>query len=258
MRLRQLGTTQSVTFFATPATHQSILDTTGKNHGDRVESSDVIRWLLEQTTSTIEQLQPLYYSQGLDFCQRMQAAADYNDFLTNAASRTNYINAVRHIEQQSLEELYGPKTKTRPVIGSGALTPRIAQYMKKLNQRKRAFRDTGDAVHNSALQEVEQERETEVAHEVEAVREVQRPVHYEALTWPGINKDIVSFAVTGRLPADSMSFEHAFLALRKTGVGIKFGISDRVQTSRLYVSREFTRSVKVTGRPHDNFLVGLL
>jgi hypothetical protein len=254
MRLRQLATSQSILFIGTPSTHQSILDVTGKTHGDPIESCDVIRWLLEQTTNTIEQLQPLYYAQGIDFCQRMQAAVDHSSFLTDSNSRTNYIQAIRHVEEQSLEDLYGPKAKTKPVIGSGTVTPRIAGYLKKLTQRKKAFRDTGNAVHNSALQEVEQERE--VHHEVEAIREVQRPVHYEALVWPGLHRDIHTFATTGRLPADSISFEHAFLALRKTSVGMKFGINDNYLRSRFYVSREFTRTVKVTGR-HDNFLVGL-
>ncbi|KAM3074144.1 hypothetical protein ACMFMG_003034 [Clarireedia jacksonii] len=251
MRLRLLASTQSVVFFATPATHQSILDANGKFHGDLIESCDVIRWLLEQTTRTIEQLQPLYYAQGIDYCQRMQAAVDYDGFLTDAGLRDQYINAVRHVEQQTLEDLYGPKSKTRPVIGSGTLTPRIAGYVKKLNQRKKAFRDTGNAVHNSALEEVEQERET--MHEVEAVREVQKPIHYEALAWPGLHRDIEIFATKGRFSADSMSFEHAFSALRKTGVGVKFGISDKCFSSHFYVSKEFTRTVKVTGR-HDNFL----
>ncbi|PQE25690.1 p-loop containing nucleoside triphosphate hydrolase protein [Rutstroemia sp. NJR-2017a BBW] len=240
MRLRQLATSQSILFIGTPSTHQSILDVTGKTHGDLIESCDVIRWLLEQTTNTIEQLQPLYFSQGIDFCQRMQAAVDHNNFLTDANSRENYIQAIRHIEQQSLEELYGPKTKTNPVIGSGTLTPRIAGYVKQLNQRKKAFRDTGNAVHSSALQEVEQERE--VHHEVEQEREVQPKTHYEALIWPGLHRDIYTFATTGRLPADSMSFEHAFLALRRTGVGMKFGINDKYMSSRFYVSREFTRT----------------
>ena len=37
--------------------------------------------------------------------------------------------------------------------------------MKKLNHQRKGFQDAGDALHGSALQEVEQERE--VAYEVE-------------------------------------------------------------------------------------------
>ena len=49
MRLRQLGTTQSVVFFAPPEVHQSILDCQKKTNHDKIDSSDVVTWLLEQT-----------------------------------------------------------------------------------------------------------------------------------------------------------------------------------------------------------------
>jgi hypothetical protein len=41
MRLRQLGTTQSVVFFAPPEVHQGILDSQHKLHGESVDSRDV-------------------------------------------------------------------------------------------------------------------------------------------------------------------------------------------------------------------------
>jgi hypothetical protein len=41
MRLRQLGTTQSVVFFAPPEVHQSILDLQKKVDGSKVDSHDV-------------------------------------------------------------------------------------------------------------------------------------------------------------------------------------------------------------------------
>ncbi|KAI9644579.1 hypothetical protein NHQ30_006600 [Ciborinia camelliae] len=252
MRLRQLATTQAITFFAPPEVNQSILDCVKKVQGDHLDSYDVICWLLEQTCMGIELMQPLYYSQGIDYCRRIQASADNVDFLEDADQREQYLEALRQKEQLSLERLYGVKTKTKAVVSSGTLTTRISDYVKELNAMRKNFRDTGDAVHHSALQEVEQERE--VAYEIEAVREVQRPTHYAAWSFSGLDKDIVTFAKTGRLPAGSTCCEQAFLALRKTGVGRKFGINAEALNSRLYVSREFLRSVKVTNRPHDNFL----
>jgi hypothetical protein len=79
MRLRQLATTQEIVFFAPPEVHQSILDLRKKSSEDKIDSYDVVCWLLEQTCSGIEQLQPLYYSQGIDFCRRTQAALSYPD-----------------------------------------------------------------------------------------------------------------------------------------------------------------------------------
>ncbi|RAL63869.1 hypothetical protein DID88_003512 [Monilinia fructigena] len=181
MRLRQLATTQAITFFAPPEVNQN--------------------------------------------------------FLTDAGQREQYLDTLRQKEQLSLERLYGVKTKSKAVVGSGTLTPRISDYVKELDAMRKNFRDNGDAVHHSALQEVEQERE--VAYEIEAVREMQKPTHCAAWSFPGLDKDIVTFTRTGRLPAGSTCCEQAFLALRKTS---------------LYVSKEFLRSVKVTSQPHDNFL----
>lgn len=126
--------------------------------------------------------------------------------------------------------------------------------MKELNTRRKAFQDTGGVVQGSALQEVEQERE--VAHEVEAVREVQKPVHYSALSFPGLHRDIASFVQTGRLAAGSAGYEQAFVTLRRTALGIKNGVSGEATASKLYVSAEFTKTIKLTQhRPNDNFLV---
>ena len=73
--------------------------------------------------------------------------------------------------------------------------------MKELNVRRKGFQDSGNAVHGSALQEVEQERE--VAFEVEVVREVEKPVHYSPLSFPGLHQDIIDFVKTGTLAARS-------------------------------------------------------
>lgn len=201
MRLRQLATTQSVIFFAPPEVNQSILDCVKKTHGSCLESYDVICWLLEQTCVGIELMQPLYYSQGIDYCRRVQAAADNVDFITNAEHRVQYLDTLRQKEQLSLHQLYGIKTKAKSVIGTGESASQTASFVKELNAMRKSFRDTGDAVHHTALQEVEQERE--VAYEVETVREVQKPIHYTAWSFPGLEKDIVTFVRTGRIPAGS-------------------------------------------------------
>jgi hypothetical protein len=101
------------------------------------------------------------------------------------------------------------------------------------------------------LQEVEQERE--VAYEVEAVREVQKPVHSTALNFPSIHRDILSFATTGRLAADSAGYELAFDALGRTVLGTKHKVRSETTSGRLFISTEFTRTVNFVGRPYDNF-----
>ncbi|KMU80414.1 hypothetical protein CISG_02265 [Coccidioides immitis RMSCC 3703] len=192
MRLRQLATTQSVVFFAPPEVHQSILDLQGKQNGDYVDSNDVVCWLLKQTCLGIEQMQPLYYSQGMDFCRRVQTGVDNPQFLANSAQRRAYCSVLRQNEKQTLEELYKPASKGKAAKSGTSYATEIAKFVKDLGRRRKDFQDFGGAVHGSALQEVEQERE--VAFEVEAVREVQKPVHYVALSFPGLHPDIVNFA----------------------------------------------------------------
>ena len=255
MRLRQLATTQSVTFFAPLEVHQSIMDACGGKKADELfDSSHVVRWLLEQTCSGIEQLQPLYYAQGADFCRRIQAASDNPDFASLEAHRDTYLGLVRQKEQQTLQQLYKPKTQVKATKAKATFSPAMAAYMEELDARRKGFQDNGNAVQSSTLQEVEQERE--VAHEVEAVREVQKPVHFTPLSFPSLHQDIESFLRTGRLAAGSAGCELALDALARSGLGIKHTLSPGTLPSRLYVSQEFRNTIKLTqGRPNDSFLV---
>ena len=256
MRLRQLATSQAVVFFAPPEVHQSILDLRQKGLHDWIDSNDVICWLLQQTCSGIEQLQPLYFSHGSDFCRRQQAALENPNFLVDVEQRDAYLREVRQTEQQTLTQLYGPRLKSKSAKNLKPSSPQVAAFMKELNVRRKAFQDAGNAVHGSTLQEVEQERE--VAYEVEAVREVEKPVHYSPLSFSSLHKDIVSFVKTGRLAAGDGGHEHASVALRRTGLGLKHGINSEAAVSKLFVSKEFTRTVSLPlGRPNDNFLVRL-
>lgn len=256
MRLRQLATSQAIVFFAPPEVDQSIRDLRKKKIGDRLDSHDVICWLLEQTCSSIEQVQPLFYSHGANFCLRTQAALDSPDFLDNAEQLEAYLSVLRQSERQTLEQLYKPGPKSKPKSKPESFSPDIAEFMKELNTRRKGFQDTGNAVHGSTLQEVEQERE--VAFEVEATREIQKPTHYSPLSFSRIHKEIVQFVKTGILAVGYGGYEQAFVALRQTSLGIKYGIRSEATSSRLFVSKEFTRTVSIpSDRPNDNFLVSV-
>jgi hypothetical protein len=199
MRLRLLGKTQAVTFFSPPEVHQSILDLRKAAKASPfipLNSADVIRWLLDQSCNAIEQLEPLYFNQGISYLQRAQAKLDYSDYLDNAESREAYLEVVRSKELQSLKQLYGPKHQQRgPVIKSSAFAPCLRGFVSEVLQRRKAFQDRGFAVHSSALEEVEQEREMEF--EVESVREVQPPIHFKAFKVARLHPDLEVLATTG-------------------------------------------------------------
>ncbi|CAN9464668.1 unnamed protein product [Alternaria alternata] len=162
MRLRQLATTQSVCFFAFPETHQSILDVCGRNGDHKVDSSHVVRWLLEQTCRTNEQLQNLYISQSTDFCNRIVAEWENAAFLFDAQDRSAFVKVLRHPEQQTLEQLHGGRTENVHSTSSPTtMFPQLEAFRNKLNQLRLSTSQTADNLHSSALEEVEQEREAE-------------------------------------------------------------------------------------------------
>jgi hypothetical protein len=256
MRLRLLGKTQSVAFFSPPEVHQSILDLRAAAKGwpqAMLSSVDVVRWLLEQTCNGIEQLEPLYFNQGLNYLQRTQAKLEFPDFLENVESREAYLDIVRSKELQSLQQLYEPKYQQRSAsIKVSAFAPCLRTFVSEVLQRRKGFQDRGFAIHASALEEVEQEREMEF--EVEAVREVQDPVHFRALRIGRLHPDLVTLARTGQMPTGSDAFQPMFYALQKTAMGLRHGTITATGTAaRLHVSTQFTRTVSVS-EPNDNFL----
>ncbi|KAK7613359.1 hypothetical protein JOL62DRAFT_596589 [Phyllosticta paracitricarpa] len=253
MRLRQLASTQSVIFVATPEVHQSVMDHNHKADGSFPDSRDVICWLLEQTCAGIEQLQPLYYSQGMDFCRRAQAAIENPHYLSDTGHLEAYLKEMRRKEHQTLEKMYQPRTakaKGADVIECPQ-SAEITSFRATLNRRRKGFQDVGNAVHGSALQEVEQERE--VTQEVEAVREVQKPFHVTPLKYAGLHEDIATFARTGKLAFGSPSCEHLSVVLTRSATGRKHRLGNDYLCTRVLVSREFLKTV-VLSHSDDNFL----
>ncbi|KAL8690761.1 MAG: hypothetical protein Q9218_003865 [Villophora microphyllina] len=241
MRLRQLAISQSVIFYAPPEVHQGIINTRRDSRkGLPVDSHDVIVWLLEQTCCSIEQLQPLYVSQGQEYCRRRLAAHRYEDSGYSTNESKSYLKILEQPERYSLEELYAPdrKIKNSPIDSSG--NAEIAKYVKRLDVLKANIRNTGDTVQALAHQEVEQERE--VAIEVETVRDVKKPHHAQACAHPPVHRDVRLFAETGRLAAGSHTCIQAFVALRQTAVGRRFGIADSATRSGLYITQDFSRT----------------
>lgn len=254
MRLRQLATTQSVCFFAFPETNQSILDVCKVNDQARIDSHHVVYWLLEQTCLANEQLQNLYLSQGTEFCDRFIAQSENPNFLSNSKHRDAYVRVLQRPEQQTLEQLYGGIADDTQRPGPQPNTfPQIQTVIEELDSIRHALAVNASVLHSSVLEEVEQEREVE--YQVEEVRQVQVPVHYNALIFPGLHPAISEFARTGVLLGET-GYEHVYTAVSRTSIGQRFGI--RSTQLRCFVSGEFMKTIETRGTPVDNFLVSAL
>ncbi|KAI0025868.1 hypothetical protein F4780DRAFT_774718 [Xylariomycetidae sp. FL0641] len=244
MRLRQLKTSQSVTFFAPPEVDRSVRDVckVGPNH--LLDSSHVVMWLLEQTCRTNEELQGLYVSQGLDFCRRTDATLHGGSFLTEPESQAKLLHTLRQPERLTLDQLYGGTP-----IGSGDCNPsqlssrRLQGFATKLL----GYGNNQVSLQTGIMEEVEQEREVQV--QVEQVREVQRPIRYDALSYPGLHPSIKFFVCTGALAGvfrspSTAGFEHAFACIARTTLGRKHGV--RQTGSRLFVSWQFHKTIEIS------------
>ncbi|OJD29536.1 uncharacterized protein BKCO1_7800036 [Diplodia corticola] len=247
MRLRQLATTQSVVFFAPPEVHQSILDHCGKRSTGHIDSRAVVEWLLEQTCRGIEQLQPLYRSQGIDFCCRSEIGIRFPNHIGNKNHRDSFVREIRQVCDHTLQKMYQPRRwETTPQVLEQP-SPALTAFLAKLGNQTY----DSDSPSSTAFQEVEQERE--VAHEVEAIRKTQKPILYEALPYRGLHEDIVLFERTGRPKHESDGYGTVSLAIRHTQTGKKYEAAAAMFDHRLFASTEVFRTVKLE-KPDDDFL----
>ncbi|EMT62853.1 hypothetical protein FOC4_g10006495 [Fusarium odoratissimum] len=110
MRLRQLGSTQSVCFIVPPEVQRNILDLRTGNDQTRspVTSSDVVYWLLEHSCKANDTMVPLHTSQGFHFCRRTNALWKYFNHPKGAKDKLQLLDAIQQREDWTLEQLYGP------------------------------------------------------------------------------------------------------------------------------------------------------
>lgn len=257
MRLRLLGQSQSVAFYAPPEVHQSILDRLGKDENFRPDSAAVLTWVFGQTCDTLEQQEPSYIAQGLQYLQQKQARLTQPFFLENEHARSEYLSAVLQKEALLIKELYQPGASRR--VGFNKLSAwdeSIQSQVKLLQGRQKLFQDNGSAVHASVLEEVEieQERELEleVEYEIENVREVQQPPKFRPLPVSKLHADVEHFVKYGRLVPGSCSYQPMFSTLSQTALGLKRNVTASM-SSNLWVSAQFSRTVEVY-RPSDVYV----
>jgi hypothetical protein len=187
----------------------------------------------------------------MDFCLRTNAQWNHVKLLTENSHREAYLKVIQHPERQTLEQLYGTTTDAQPSLLARTRFAELKGFMEELRKQRRAANGNGNDIHSSVLEEVEQEREVEF--QVEEVRQVQKPMHYKALTFPGLHTAISHFVKTGDL-AGRHGYEHIFEALARTSIGEKYNVCRT--TSRLFISTEFMRSIELRKRvTNDNFLV---
>lgn len=252
MRLRQLGSTQSIAFVAPPEVYRSIMSLESRNKtANKVNSIDVVRWLLEQSCKTNDQMMSLHISQGVGYCRRTNALWKTTKSLTDRVERIRLLRTIREQEDQTLEQLYGPRANTEAntePIETKSL--RLKSVLSRIAEKRATLSKETASGDSTAFQEVEQEREVEF--EVEQVRERQRPEKLQALAFPGVSEQLVQFVRNGDLP-DASTIVQAFAYIGNTVIGKKYDV--RETSSQLFVSKQFTKTVASGGSNTNKGLV---
>ncbi|KIJ33874.1 hypothetical protein M422DRAFT_783064 [Sphaerobolus stellatus SS14] len=159
MRMRQLGKTHSVSFFASTEITNKIRKRTG-NPEEALETKDVLLWTLHETCDQIKESGPLWASQGLNFDKRELAWDLYG---RDVIELSELQARIREHEAQSLEELYGitnnhDSRHLTHTLRAQAIEGRCRQFQMGFLSRANLL----------------EEQERELAHEKENEREVER------------------------------------------------------------------------------------
>lgn len=247
MRLRLLGQSQSVAFYSPPEVHQSILDRLNKGAAFHPDSAAVLYWVFGQTCDILEQQEPSYFAQALQYMQQKQARISYPFFQDNEHAKSGFLSAILQKEALTIKDMYQPGSIRRTGFNKlSTWDPSLQADVQLLQDRQKLFHDNGSAVHASVLEEVEieQERELEleVEQEVENVREAQQPPRYRALPVQRLHADVKHYVQSGKLVAGSSAYYPMFTALSRTALGAKRSVSFSMP-SNLWVTEQFDRTV---------------
>ncbi|KAJ3551992.1 hypothetical protein NPX13_g11224 [Xylaria arbuscula] len=178
-------------------------------------------------------------------------------FMTSLSERQKLLQVLKQPERKTLQELYGSVLKKSVTSHESSVTsPQLRSFIESLALTSKD--GYGGFQAGGVFEEVEQEREVET--QVEQVRQVEKRIQYEALSFPGMHPDVVQFAHTGKLEAASTAkakqpgFEHAFSSVGRTAIAKSFGVHE--SNAKLFVSKEFTRTIRIAKNSHedDNFL----
>ncbi|KAJ4252346.1 hypothetical protein NW762_010944 [Fusarium torreyae] len=245
MRLRQLATTQSISFVAPPEVHTSVLSLRSA-HSSKVaasqplKSTDIVHWLLKQSCEATDNMMSLHVAQGFDFCRRTNALLKFKESSQNKKKRDTLLQETQQPEGLTLEELYGPKQETSATDLKTFNSTYVQSFVKELHGLEADLVKHQRRACSSAFDEVEQEREVEF--EVHQLREKQNPTHLTALEFPGLDNALVQFCEKSEVEPANLHFIHALDLIGDTYLGPKYGIKGN--SSKLFVSKEFSRTVQ--------------
>ncbi|KAF8597292.1 hypothetical protein BDV93DRAFT_596925, partial [Ceratobasidium sp. AG-I] len=225
MRMRKLGRGQSVIFCAPAEVDDQIREAAQLAFNDPIDALDVIRWAMLQTCTDLRLHVPHWAQQGIDYKRRSKAEKKYAITSDTSSLKQGWTTP----ESRSLEEMYGPSSSSS---SSGALMKTVLAD-RSLSERVRSL----GIPYLIDEDNMGEEREREVNHEVERELNVERPQKSRPAK-PKLCQDVKTFIETGVVPVDSKHFHQLFRSLQSFGTG-----SISAWSPRLLATAEFSNTM---------------
>ncbi|KAJ5556707.1 hypothetical protein N7494_000622 [Penicillium frequentans] len=232
MRMRKLGSGQSVVFCVPTEIKLRILALRPKSTTSDIVVSDVLRWAISETWHDIRRSIPLWAVQGRRYNSQMEIWS-IRDQGEDADMSSTQAEGFLEIESQTLEERYRPGCQK-----AFASESKNTGHLSLIRDRCGEFEELDHV--SSTLQE---EQERELAPEIESERQVQRPspAMPEAHR---IHPHVYSFITTGNLQSPSEGYEPAFHSLRNTSAAAYLDFDDLPMG--LLATRDFSTTVETS------------
>lgn len=226
MRMRKLGKGQSVVFCISEEIQGKITERTSKLAGE-IQVSDVLVWAITETWSDLRRSIPLWANQGRRY-------EEHKDLLNGV--QTTVDQAIQFLEEeaQTVEHRYRPRmniNSNEAFEGWNISNPNVREII----QRCQEF----DTLNFNAAS-LQEEQERELAPEIEAERQLERPPPMSPERHE-VHRDLIQLVVTGQLFGGSKAYVPAFEALQETSAAEYFDVKQL--PTDLLVTRDFIRTV---------------
>ncbi|KAL2261316.1 hypothetical protein VTK26DRAFT_4409 [Humicola hyalothermophila] len=246
MRMRKLGSGQSVTFCVSPEMQKRIRSLENIDKSTPLTVTDVLMWSILETWDDTHRSLPLWATQGLRH-QRQEAIWDRAD--KTGVFSADDVQEYLDDEAQSLEQRYRPLSTSSGRRYLQSISAQLNAAMR-LETRKDQVRQIRDKCTEFGLAELDamgnlqEEQERELAPEIEQQRQVERPPPRTPARHK-LHAHVRYFACFGPILSNSPAFMPAFKTLAGSSASKHFAAAKF--PSDLLVTADFARTVLKDG-----------
>ncbi|KAL9047749.1 MAG: hypothetical protein Q9162_007958 [Coniocarpon cinnabarinum] len=228
MRMRSLGSGQSVVFLSPYDVTVKILQCCDIQDVGEIDTRHVLRWAILETWSATKQ-DILQWA-----TQKARYESQYQVYNARDRSVLTRVDAIRLLEReaQTLEQRYGTAL-AKPDDASSLMLPCANDIL-----RSKAH-EFGLSSEQTSTYAEEQERE--LSPEVEQERETERP-HLETPHIHAMHPDVLALVRFGTFNKASAAFVPAFQVFQQTTASALFAADEFAE--RIWVTRDFINTIK--------------